>query len=49
MKIKTGDKVKVISGKNKGKVGTVLRAIPRDNKVVVQGVNIVKRAMRPTQ
>ncbi len=49
MKIKTGDKVKVISGKDKGKVGTVLRAIPKENRVVVQGVNIVKRAMRPTQ
>ncbi len=49
MKIKTGDKVKVISGKDKGKIGKVLKAIPKEGKVVVQGVNIVKKAQRPTQ
>jgi large subunit ribosomal protein L24 len=49
MKIKTGDKVKVITGKNKGRVGDVLKVIPKENKVVVSGVNLVKRHTKPTQ
>ena len=40
MQIRKGDTVVVISGKDKGKVGTVLRAIPKANKVVVEGVNV---------
>lgn len=47
MKIKLKDKVKVISGKDKGKVGEVLRVIPSLGKIVVQGVNIVKRHVKP--
>lgn len=47
MKIRLKDKVKVISGKDKGKVGEVLRVLPVENKVVVQGVNIVKRHVKP--
>ena len=43
MKIKKGDKVKVISGKDKGKSGVVLRALPKDGKVVVEGVALYKR------
>lgn len=43
MHIKKGDKVKVISGKDKGKSGIVLRAFPRMNKVVIEGVAIMKR------
>lgn len=43
MKIKKGDKVRVISGKDKGKSGVVLRALPRENKVVVEGVALYKR------
>ena len=43
MKIKKGDKVIVTSGKYKGKTGPVLRAIPLDDKVVIEGVNVVKR------
>jgi len=46
MKIKKGDKVIVIAGKDKGKSGKVLRAIPTDDRVVVEGVNIVKRHQR---
>ncbi len=49
MKIKKGDKVIVITGKDKGKVGEVSRAIPSENKVVVAGVNMVKRHTKPTQ
>lgn len=48
MKIKTGDTVQVLSGKDKGKRGTVLRAIPAEGKVVVEGVAVVKKALRPT-
>jgi large subunit ribosomal protein L24 len=43
MKIKKGDKVTVIAGKDKGKTGTVLRAFPSDDKVLVDGVNIIKK------
>lgn len=46
MKIKKGDKVKVISGKDKGKSGVVLRALPRENKVIVEGVALYKRHMK---
>ncbi|KKW44211.1 MAG: 50S ribosomal protein L24, partial [Parcubacteria group bacterium GW2011_GWA2_56_21] len=44
MKIKKGDKVKVISGKDKGKSGVVLRALPREHKVIVEGVALYKRS-----
>jgi len=46
MKIKKGDKVKVISGKDKGKSGIILRALPRENKVVVEGIGIYKRSLK---
>ena len=49
MHIKTGDKVVVISGKDKGKEGVVLSAQPNNNKVVVEGVNVVKKHVRPSQ
>jgi large subunit ribosomal protein L24 len=44
MKIKKGDNVIVIAGSNKGKKGKVLRAMPSENKVVVEGVNMRKKA-----
>jgi len=44
MKIKKGDNVIVIAGSNKGKKGKVLKAIPTENKVVVEGVNLRKKA-----
>ncbi|ABC23474.1 50S ribosomal protein L24 [Rhodospirillum rubrum] len=47
-KIKKGDKVVVLAGKDKGKRGEVLKAIPKEGRVVVQGVNVVKRHTRPT-
>jgi large subunit ribosomal protein L24 len=46
MKIKKGDNVIVIAGSNKGKKGKVLRAIPTENKVVVEGVNIKKKSRK---
>jgi len=49
MKIKSGDKVIVISGKDKGKTGVVQKAYPKLDKVVVEGVNIHKKHMKPTQ
>ena len=47
LKIKRGYLVEVISGKDKGKRGKVLRVIPRERKVIVEGVNMVKRHQRP--
>ena len=49
MKVKKGDKVQVIAGKDKGKQGTILRSVPTRNRVVVEGCGIVKKAVRPTQ
>jgi large subunit ribosomal protein L24 len=46
-KIKKGDKVVVITGRDKGKSGEVLRVLREDNRVLVQGVNMVKRHTRP--
>lgn len=46
MKIKKGDKVKVISGKDKGKSGVVTRALPKENKVVVDGIALYKRHLK---
>ena len=48
-KIRKGDKVVVLSGKDKGKTGEVTRAMPKDGKVIVAGVNIAARHRKPTQ
>lgn len=49
MKIKKGDKVVVITGKDKGKTGEVTRVILDENRVVVSGVNIMTKHAKPTQ
>jgi large subunit ribosomal protein L24 len=49
MKIRKGDKVKVTTGKNKGIVGTVLSVNTKKNAVVVEGVNVKKRAVKKTE
>ena len=49
LKIRRGDMVTVISGKEKGKRGEVQKVIPKDNRVVVRGVNLRTRHARPTQ
>ncbi len=49
MKIKKGDQVIVIAGKDKGKKGEVVSALPAQQRVVVKGVNVVKKHQRPTQ
>lgn len=48
MRIKKGDEVIVITGKDKGKKGSVLKVVPSTRRVLVQGVNMVKRHTRPT-
>ena len=47
MSIKKGDTVVVLSGKDKGKQGKVLAAMPADRKVIVEGINVVSRHTRP--
>ena len=47
MKVKVGDKVKVLAGKDKGKEGTVTTTLKNKDKVVVSGINIVKKHMKP--
>lgn len=49
MNVKKGDRVKVIAGKDKGKEGEVIRALPQKDRVVVEKVNMIKKAQRPTQ
>jgi len=49
MKMKKGDRVSVITGKDKGKTGEIVRMLPQDNRAIVQGVNMVKRHTRPAQ
>ena len=48
-KIKKGDRVVVLSGKDKGKTGEVIRSMPKESKVVVSGVNVHARHRKPTQ
>jgi large subunit ribosomal protein L24 len=48
-KIKKGDQVVVLTGKDKGRTGTVSKVMPKDNRVIVGGVNMVQRHTRPTQ
>ncbi|ESQ77400.1 50S ribosomal protein L24 [Asticcacaulis sp. YBE204] len=48
-KIKKGDKVVVLTGKDKGRSGTVLKVLPTENRVVVQGINVVQRHTRASQ
>lgn len=47
--VKSGDKVMVLSGKDKGKQGKVLSVFPKDSKVIVEGVNIIKRHTKPSR
>jgi len=49
MHVKKGDKVRVISGKDKGKTGVILAAYPKESRVLVEGVNIVKKHSKPSQ
>ena len=49
MRLKTGDQVRVISGANKGSEGKIMTVLPDVNRVVVENVNVIKKAQRPTQ
>lgn len=46
MKVKTNDKVQLISGKDKGKIGKIVQVFPKEDKVVVEGVGIIKKHLR---
>ena len=48
-KIKKGDRVVILTGKDKGRQGAVLKVLPKDERVVVEGLNMVQRHTRPTQ
>lgn len=47
MKIKKGDKVQVLQGKDRGRKGKVRRVIPKEDKVIVEGINIAKKHVKP--
>lgn len=47
MKIKTGDQVKVLAGKHRGQTGKVLKVMPKKQAAIVEGMNLVKRHVRP--
>ncbi|HEU5139009.1 MAG TPA: 50S ribosomal protein L24 [Bacillales bacterium] len=49
MHVKKGDKIQVISGKDKGKQGVILQALPKQDRVIVEGINIVKKHAKPSQ
>ena len=49
MRIKKGDQVKVITGSAKGTIAKVRKVLPKENKVMVEGVNLVKKHMKPSQ
>jgi large subunit ribosomal protein L24 len=48
-RIKKGDRVIVLTGRSKGRVGEVLKVMPKENRAIVQGANVVKRHTRPSQ
>ena len=49
MRIRKGDKVEVMSGKDRGKQAEVIRAIPSEHRVIVEGVHVAKRHAKPTR
>ncbi len=49
LKVKKGDKVMVMTGRDKGRQGEIVKVLPKENRVIVDGVNVVKRHTRPSQ
>ncbi len=49
MKLRKGDRVQVLSGKDRGQTGLIMRVMPASNRVIVEGVNVVKKHQRQTQ
>ena len=47
MKVKVGDKVKILAGKDKGKEGKIIKTFKKEDKVLVEGINIVKKHQKP--
>ena len=49
LKIRKGDRVRVLTGKDRGKEGEVMRSLPREGQVIVDGVNVARKSQRPTR
>ena len=49
MKVKVGDNVKILAGKDKGKEGRVIKTLKKENKVLVEGINMVKKHVKPNR
>ena len=49
MKVKVGDNVRILAGNDKGKEGRVIRTLKKDNKVVVEGINMIKKHVKPNR
>lgn len=49
MKVKVGDNVQILAGKDKGKTGRIIKTLKKDNKVVVEGINMVKKHVKPNR
>lgn len=49
MKIKVGDNVKILAGKDRGKTGMVTKTLKKEDRVIVEGINVVKKHMKPNQ
>ena len=49
MKVKVGDNVRILAGKDKGKEGRIIKTLKKDNKVVVEGINIIKKHVKPNR
>lgn len=49
MKVKVGDNVKILAGKDKGKEGKIIKTLKKENKVLVEGINIIKKHMKPNR
>ena len=49
MRVKVGDNVKILAGKDKGKEGKIIKTLKKDNKVVVEGINIIKKHVKPNR
>lgn len=49
MKIKVGDNVKILAGKDRGKTGMVTKTLKKQDRVIVEGINVVKKHMKPNQ
>ncbi len=49
LKIKKGDTVKVITGDDKGKIGKVIKVMPKTRKIIVEGVRVAKKAVKPSE